>query len=41
MNMDVIIVWDMMPTSGRNFTVRWGGSRLLWNFRTFLPDYST
>jgi hypothetical protein len=23
MNMDVKIVWDMMPTSGRNLTVKW------------------
>jgi hypothetical protein len=22
-NMEVIIVWDMMPMSGRNLTVRW------------------
>jgi hypothetical protein len=37
-NMGVIVVWVMMPTSGRSVTVRWRQQAPL-KFGTFLPDY--
>ena len=43
MNMEVIIVWDMMPMSCRNLTVRWSQQAALkfWYVPTRLHDIAS
>jgi len=43
MNMEVIIVWDVMPTSGRNLAVRWRQQAPLkfWYIPTRLHDITS